>query len=92
MAGKRRIGAAKIHLMSRSSHEQGCGHKSRLRGVRGDVVGVPNKCHARILLDIPRRGSNPSKTVDTKKGYRARLDADGKLMRTDVLYNVEEFA
>lgn len=42
------------------------------------------------LLDIPRQGSNPPKTVDTKKGYRARLDADGKLMRTDVVYNVEE--
>lgn len=42
------------------------------------------------LLDIPRQGSNPSKTVETKKGYRARLDADGKLMRTDVVYKVEE--
>jgi hypothetical protein len=42
------------------------------------------------LLDIPREGSNPPKTVDTKKGYRARLDADGKLMRTDVVFDVEE--
>ena len=41
------------------------------------------------LLDIPRQGANPPKTIDTKKGYRARLDADGKLMRTDVVYKVE---
>jgi hypothetical protein len=42
------------------------------------------------LLDIPRQGSNPSKTVETRKGYKARLDADGNLMRTDVVYDVQE--
>ncbi len=42
------------------------------------------------LLDIPRdRGGNPSKIVPTRNGRRVRLDADGTLTRSDVIYNVE---
>jgi hypothetical protein len=42
------------------------------------------------LLDIPREGTNPAKTVDTRQGYRVRMEASGKLTRTDVVYDVVE--
>jgi hypothetical protein len=42
------------------------------------------------LLDIPREGSNQPKTVDTREGRRVRVQADGKLTRTDVVYHVKE--
>lgn len=41
------------------------------------------------LLDIPRdRGSNPSKAVTTRQGRRVRMDPDGTLTKTDVVYDV----
>ncbi|NKK74314.1 hypothetical protein GFM13_29080 [Rhizobium leguminosarum bv. viciae] len=42
------------------------------------------------LLDIPRdRGSNPSKNVETRNGRRVRIEANGALTRSDILYSVE---
>lgn len=38
------------------------------------------------LLDIPRQGSNPSKQVETREGYKVRLESDGSMTRTDVKY------
>lgn len=36
------------------------------------------------LLDIPRhRGENAAQTLDTKAGYRIRIEADGKMTRVD---------
>jgi len=41
------------------------------------------------LLDIPRdRGSNPPRSLETQQGKRVRLDADGRLTKTDVRYDV----
>jgi hypothetical protein len=42
------------------------------------------------LLDIPRQGSNPPKTIETRDGHRVRVEKDGKMTRTDVVYEVEE--
>src|SRR5450756_507066 len=41
------------------------------------------------LLDIPREGKNPSKVIDTLKGHRVRVNADGSMTRMDVQYDVE---
>ncbi len=41
------------------------------------------------LLDIPRdRGSNPPRQVETDTGSRVRLERDGTMMATDVIYDV----
>jgi hypothetical protein len=38
------------------------------------------------LLDIPRQGSNPPKLVETREGYKVRLEPDGSMTRIDVKY------
>jgi hypothetical protein len=41
------------------------------------------------LFDIPRQdGKNPPKKIETRKGYQVRLEASGKMTRTDVVYDV----
>jgi|BarGraIncu00222A_1022003.scaffolds.fasta_scaffold00129_20 hypothetical protein len=42
------------------------------------------------LLDISREGANPPKTVETREGHRVRIQGDGKLTRTDVVFDVKE--
>ncbi|BCG98699.1 hypothetical protein MesoLj131b_06990 [Mesorhizobium sp. 131-2-5] len=42
------------------------------------------------LLDIPRdRGQNPPKLLDTREGHRVRLERDGTLTRSNVVYDVQ---
>jgi hypothetical protein len=41
------------------------------------------------LLAIPRQGGqNPSKSISTRDGNKVRVEADGSLTRTDVIYHV----
>ena len=42
------------------------------------------------LLDISREGANPPKAVETREGHRVRIQGDGKLTRTDVVFDVKE--
>ena len=45
------------------------------------------------LLNFPRdRGEHPPKLIETREGRRVRLEADGSLRRTDVLYTVTPVA
>jgi phage FluMu protein Com len=41
------------------------------------------------LLNVPRQdGEQPSRKVETRKGQKVSLEADGSMMRRDVLYDV----
>ena len=43
------------------------------------------------LLNIPRsRGVNPPKNIETRDGNKVRLEADGRLMKAGVKYDVSE--
>jgi hypothetical protein len=42
------------------------------------------------LLDISQKGANPPKTVETREGHRVRIQGDGNLTRTDVVFDVKE--
>lgn len=45
------------------------------------------------LLNIPRQnGDNPPKTLDTKAGFKVRIEADGKTTRVDPQYEENQVA
>ncbi|OQW54877.1 MAG: hypothetical protein A4S14_14590 [Proteobacteria bacterium SG_bin9] len=65
---------------------------SKCNGVLNDVADLPLVRAFGAwptLLDVPRQhGKQPSKMVETRKGYNVSLESDGSMMRRDVVYDV----